>query len=542
MHQARLIGLLGLAFASACPAPALAEAAPATAWTICTEAPKRACVLDQARHLAQSIARVHALQSVAQAQAKAGLRKQAVATFDLAFRTAQSTTDGESRASKLISIAKAQAAAGLSEAGATLDEALRVTRSIDFDMSREDLLSSIALMRADDNHVAEAFELLQSIKRPWLRSKVLIAIAQSQGRSGLTQEAAVTYRQSVQESRLRPFWAIGRSSILITIAKAQARAGLLQDAGTTLHRARRIASSIRDEPPRFWNNLPFAGPVIMCVQALADVAVAQAGAGLASEGTATFERAHVIALSIDNEMDRVDALIRLADALVKADRRESAAVIADEALQSVRSIAEEWRATMFGSIAAVQVAAGLAIEARATLDEAMVAAPSIKDESQRALFWESIMAARLTLGDFSQAMNLTLFIASDHSLMKALEDLARAHLRAGHVNEALQLANAIENRLWRSLIMGAAAEEDAKAGRFPEAFATAASIEDDTSHARALASIAVEQAKGGLTKDAMVTMDQALHVSESIAITVWRFDLLQDVVTQLCTIAGMLPE
>ncbi|MGJ4948861.1 hypothetical protein [Bradyrhizobium sp. HKCCYLS20291] len=465
-----------------------------------------------------------------------------MATFDLAFRMAQSTTDVELRARALISIAGGQAAAGLNEAGTTLDEALRVTRSIGFDMSREELLASIAVMRADDNHVAEASELLHSIEGPWLRSKVLITIAQSQGRSGLTKEAAATYRQSVQESRLRTFWAIGRSSILITIAGAQAEAGLLQDAGTTLHRARRIASSIRDEPSWFWNNRPFASPVVMCVQALADVAVAQADAGLASEGTATFERAHMIALSIDSEVDRADALIRLADALAKADRRESAAVIADEALQSVRSIAEEWRARMFSAIAAVQAAAGLAIEARATLDEAMVTAPSIKDEWQRALFWESIMATRLRLGDFREAMTLTLSITSDHLLRKAFDDLARAHLRAGHVTEALQLANAIEDRHWRSLIMEAAAEEHAKAGRFTEALATAASIEGEAARAGALASIALEQAKGGLTKDAMVTMDQALHVSESIAIGGWRADLLQAVVAQLCAIAGMLPE
>jgi len=543
MHRALLVGLLGLAFAGTCLAHAPAETAPAAAWSICTEAPTRACVLDQAQHLAQFIARTHALQSVAQAQAKAGLREQAIATFDLALRTAESITDRTSRANALISLSKAQTAAALGDAGATLEQALRVVRSVDSDLSRDDLLASTALMQANVNHVAKAFELLQSINGPWPRSEVLIAIAQSQGQSGLTQEAAATYRQAVHESRRRPFWAIGRSAILITIAKAQAKAGLLQDAGATLHRARRIASSIRDEPPWFWQNLPFAGPVVMCVEALADVAIAQAGAGLASDATATFDRAHLVALSITSEVDRADALIRLAGALAKTDRAKVAGAIADEAAQAVQSVEkEDRRASMYGAVAAVQAGSGLAIEANTTLDRALAAASSIKDEASRVQFWNSMIATFMKLGDFDRAMNAARSIESEHSRMKAFDDLARAHLEAGHLAEALQLATAIEDRHWRSLIVGNVAVAQAKASQFSDAFATAALIEGEFSNARALASIAEEQARRGLTRDAVLTMDRALHVSETIAIDGWRFDLLPTVVEQLCAIAELLHE
>jgi hypothetical protein len=169
--------------------------------------------------------------------------------------------------------------------------------------------------------------------------------------------------------------------ILITIGNAQAKAGLLQEAGATFDQARRIAWSIKDESPRLWAITPFAGPVVMCITALSDVAIAQAKAGLSHEAAATFDQAHLVALSIKSDVDRADAFIRLARAQAKADLMKAAGATSNEALQAVLSIEkDDWRASMFGSTAAAQADAGLAVEASSTLDQAVTAAPSIKDE------------------------------------------------------------------------------------------------------------------------------------------------------------------
>jgi hypothetical protein len=124
MLRAGLVGLFGLALTCSCWDPSPAQTASAdAAWAACTKAPKRACVLDHARHVAQSIESAGALRSVAEAQTKAGLPKKAAATFGLAVQAAQSISDEGLLANELISIAKAQAAAGLNvEADATLDK------------------------------------------------------------------------------------------------------------------------------------------------------------------------------------------------------------------------------------------------------------------------------------------------------------------------------------------------------------------------------------------------------------------------------------
>jgi hypothetical protein len=74
----------------------------------------------------------------------------------------------------------------------------------------------------------------------------------------------------------------------------------------------------------------------------------------------------------------------------------------------------------------------------------MAAAPSPKDEGQRTQLLNSIMATRIKLGHFDQALTVAQAIESEYSRMKALDDLAKAHNEAGHLAEALQLAQAIQ--------------------------------------------------------------------------------------------------
>jgi hypothetical protein len=154
------------------------------------------------------------------------------------------------------------------------------------------------------------------------------------------------------------------------------------------------------------------------------------------------------------------------------------------------------------------------------------------------------MSTRIKLGHFDQALTVAESIESEYSRMTALDDLAKAHIEAGHLAEALQLAPAIKDEHWRSLIVGAVAAVQAKAHRFSDALATAASIrgEYSSASARALASIAVEQARVGLTGEAVLTIDQAVHVAGTIQTDGWRVGALRSIVEQLCSIAEALHE
>src|SRR5262245_6565164 len=184
----------------------------------------------------------------------------------------------------------------------------------------------------------------------------------------------------------------------------------------------------------------------------------------------------------------------------------------------------------------------LAVEASSTLDQAMAAAPAIKDERQRALLLDNIISTRIKLGHFDQALTVaqSMSIESEHSRMRALNDLANAHIKAGHLAAAMQLAPASKDEYWRSLIVGAVAAEQAKARQFSDAIATTASIKGaikgESPTARALASIAVEQARTGLTREAVLTIDQAVHVAGTIEPDSWRADALRSIVEQLCSI------
>src|SRR5262245_35478387 len=117
VHRRFSIGVLAMFLASTCSDPSAADAGR----TACTSAPTRACVLDWALDISREISddsgwRVHALISIARAQAAAGRSLEAAAASDEAAQVLNATkaeADGRWRATALGRIAAAQARAGL---------------------------------------------------------------------------------------------------------------------------------------------------------------------------------------------------------------------------------------------------------------------------------------------------------------------------------------------------------------------------------------------------------------------------------------------
>ena len=252
MRRLRFFGLSALVLALPVTDQSPAAGPADAAWSACIKAPKRACTLEQALHVAQSVQlvrrRAFALSSVAEAYVEAGLRPEGVATFERAIQAARSIADDFSRGEALASVAKGQATEGLkSEAAATLGDALRVALSIASQSDRDELLQSIACVHAQAGRFAKALAFLPSVNDEWRRSGVLIAVAESQAQAGLTAESNATFRRSAQEAQSARFWAIGRAGIVMSIAETQAKAGLAKEAAATFDQALRIAWSIKDE-------------------------------------------------------------------------------------------------------------------------------------------------------------------------------------------------------------------------------------------------------------------------------------------------------
>jgi len=165
---------------------------------------------EQARELALSIAvpwrRAEALSYVAEAQAKAGLAKEAGATFVQAVRTAQSAGIGNSESAEALAvIAEGQAKAGLArDAVATFKQALRLVQTIKNEAG--DLERGTVLV-----------------------TQVLPCIANAIAASPeLKKEALALYKQAEQAAP--PSGSFDRVHVMAAIARAEAAAGFTHQA------------------------------------------------------------------------------------------------------------------------------------------------------------------------------------------------------------------------------------------------------------------------------------------------------------------------
>jgi tetratricopeptide (TPR) repeat protein len=481
---------------------------------------------------------------------KASLPQDAAAMFEWAILAAQSIASDYLRGEAFASIAERQAAAGLaSEAEATLGHALQVVHLMALQSERDEVLQFIARLHAQAGRFDKTMELLPSLGDERRRNTVLIALAESQAKASMEAEAAATFRRAVENAQSARFFAEGRSGVfqaeglsemLTFIAEAQAKAGFAKEAGATFGRALQVASSITDEPGLAWDKT-FPEPVIKCVGAIANVANAQARAGMPAEAARTFDQALPLALSITPDVHRALVLKDLADAQARAKLMPVAGATYVQARHAAQAIEKDGqRAAALGPIAKGQAAAGQAAEAAATIDQTMEAMRSITDENNRTAVLRCIMSAHIRLGQFDQALATAQSIASQRSRMDALEELARAQIAAGRFADVLQLASAIEDERRHASVLGNVAIAQARAHRVADALAIVPLINGTYSKAAAVTFIAAAQAEAGLTEGALTVIDQAAQIARTIEDADWRAEALGFIVGKLTSIAGAL--
>jgi hypothetical protein len=117
---------------------------------------------------------------------------------------------------------------------------------------------------------------------------------------------------------------------------------------------------------------------------------------------------------------------------------------------------------------------------------------------------------------FDQALKVAEGIEEAWRRARALGEIAEGMAKAGMFDQALKVAEGIEKADWRAEALIAIAEEMAKAGMFDQALKVAEGIEEAEKRAGALIAIAEEMAKAGMTDWAKEVFDQALKVAEGI--------------------------
>jgi len=338
-------------------------------WATCIDAPTRRCVLDQAVRIAESTKndpptktlralRFNALLSIAEAQARIGLSKEAVAAFaqlqaeaesiatewaaplswfpfikiaaamaragmaQQARETAQSFKDEAVRGLSLEAIAKAQAKAGM------IQEARETVRSLTDDLSILQVLLAITQSQARAGLIDEARKTAESIKLDSYRAEALAAIAEAEARAGRGKQAAATFNRAMTLAQARKY-----DSVFVSIAGAQARAGLNDDARKTLQ---------------------FISNDIDRAEALAMIAEAEARAGLAKQAAEDFERAIKTARSLADPGQRSELIRMIAGAMAGAGLFQEAV----QTVEQTKEIVDYERSDTLDSVAEAMAGAG----------------------------------------------------------------------------------------------------------------------------------------------------------------------------------------
>jgi tetratricopeptide (TPR) repeat protein len=153
-----------------------------------------------------------------------------------------------------------------------------------------------------------------------------------------------------------------------------------------------------------------------------------------------------------------------------------------------------------------------------------VAGLVLDDESKRKLA-TSLASKEL----FEQALKVAEGIEDAWKRAWALRDIAEGMAKAGMFDQALKVAEGIEEVWWRAETLREIAEGMAKAGMidwakevFDQALKVAEGIEGAWERAKTLGEIAGGMAKAGMTDWAKEVFDQALKVAEGIEEAGWR--------------------
>lgn len=528
-----------------------------SAWPICREVPTRRCVLDHALEIGRttptSLSRAQDLVRIARAQADAGLTQEASAAVDLlkaeetakvpgsvarikaetgkldeAARIADAISDPAERGLIIGSIAVAEGEAG------KIDDALRRVQAVSDDTARAFAirraawgLRMIAAQRGDDDKIAAALQQVQSTPIPlsvyyWHPSLVVPAlgiIVDAQVRAGKITEAvkAAMAVQSTPSDQAQVFAAIlrflartGRVVEALRIALA-VDTDALRGGALTLATEPPSLVDINFDPDRHSElgiiRQAKVGPGALAVAksfsepnrslALRMLAEAQADA---DDPAPALEAAKLI----DDQGQRVKALLAVARAQTRAGQRGPAGASFGEALQIAQTVRFS-KDTLTESIAIAEAEADRIDEARALME-------SIQDRTWHSGALTAIARALARAGRAAEAREAAEQARTSSpfpDLAKSREAIIQGFVEGGHIAEAIETARTMERQ---EGVLYTVAVSLCDAGNAKAALQLAQAMAPGESHVAALLKIAHALRDAGADAEAASALREVLNV------------------------------
>ena len=349
----------------------------------------------------------------------------------------------------------------------------------------------------------------------------------------------------------------------VTVTLAQAEASARQTARTArgqLCLDHPQTCRLLDEALRTANAIPNA---LVRAETVADVARAQAEAGMLDAARLTFADAMGIAGSLADSLSGRQTLVQVAVSLAEAGLLHEAREAFSDAVEGTRAITDDSaRAFALAPIATAQAEAGLWEDALSTvgdMDESNSQVPlyHIARAQARAELWDdsiatasrmisprwrpraladiaSVQAASGLQGaareTFTQAVAGANAIVADGDRRSTLYTVARVQAEAGFWEDALEAVNLASNSWDSAGALPTIARVQAETGLWDEALATASAIRSPYARSVALSAIAGVQVRAGLLDVARLTLTDALNAANSITNELARAEALPPIV------------
>jgi len=451
--------------------------------------------LKLAKSISDKLEYAIAIDSIANAQANAG-------AFEKAVELTESVSDSWTRLSAIKPILDAQAkSADVEKANKLFDRAIKIAESTHELMSRQELLSAIAVAQVNKGDLKQALKTAKLATEEWGNSEVLISIATAEANLGHLEKAlevamtipygwnnwrraqaikpalvalintgdidkaSETFAEALKTDETH-FDELNRLTALSSIAIEQAKLGNMNEADEIIADALKIAESITDESERdralssiahayankgdFEKANKIAGGIVYegsLIDALNSIAIAQSKFGDINSAAKIFAKAFEIAKSNSAQSNRQSELSSIAVAQAKIGNINKANEIFAEALKFIDKAGSFNHGSSLRSIGVAQIQAGFFDQAKNSFTTALKTEYATQFKGIHALILSAEAGLQAKLGNvdkadeiFAEALKIAQSLADEWDRSQTLSSLARAYPIPGNFEQALKIA------------------------------------------------------------------------------------------------------
>jgi tetratricopeptide (TPR) repeat protein len=250
------------------------------------------------------------------------------------------------------------------------------------------------------------------------------------------------------------------------------------------------------------------------VLALADIASVQAKLGQTLEAAKTFRHTQVLAASLKDLGSQAGTLGKVAELQDKSQNHADAVHTFAQAIQAANTLpTERERASILFYIGASQFESGNTEAAAATFKEASRYLYTVQDEFWRWMLATQLLPFLVRVGDEQSALALayTFTDQQDHDFRSlALRDIVAQQTKEGKIEEALKTSADIDRETIREEALGAIAGAQSTNGHVQQAIQITEAIQHNRlAKTLALLAIAKAQRKAGESAEAAQRVEQA---------------------------------